>query len=96
VKARLTITLFALALFAGPGCTTLRQTAVNQLSDALAKGGSGFANDDDPELVREAAPFSLKLIESLLAENPSHRGLRLAAASGFAQYACRILAATAG
>jgi predicted anti-sigma-YlaC factor YlaD len=87
VKARLTITLFALALFAGPGCTTLRQTAVNQLSDALAKGGSGFANDDDPELVREAAPFSLKLIESLLAENPSHRGLRLAAASGFAQYA---------
>jgi predicted anti-sigma-YlaC factor YlaD len=87
LKARFTTVLLALALFAGTGCSTLRQTAVNQLSDALAKGGSGFANDDDPELVREAAPFSLKLIESLLAENPAHRGLRLAAASGFAQYA---------
>jgi len=87
VKARFNFVLLALALLAGPGCSTLRQTAVNQLSDALAKGGAGFANDEDPELVREAAPFSLKLIESLLAENPSHRGLRLAAASGFAQYA---------
>ncbi len=87
MKARLTTAFLALTLLAGSGCTTLRQTAVNQLSDALAKGGTGFANDDDPELVREAAPFSLKLIENLLAENPTHRGLRLAAASGFAQYA---------
>ena len=34
-----------------------------------------------------AAPFSLKLIESLLAENPRHQGLLLAAARGFTQYA---------
>lgn len=87
VNARLTTALIALALLAGTGCSTLRQTAVSQLSDALAKGGAGFATDDDPELVRGAAPFSLKLIESLLAETPTHRGLRLAAASGFAQYA---------
>lgn len=87
VKARLSPALLALALLAGPGCATLRQTAVNQLGDALAEGGSGFATDDDPELVRAAAPFSLKLIESLLAKNPEHRGLRLAAASGFTQYA---------
>ena len=35
------------------------------------------------ELVREAVPFSLKLIESLLAESPRHRGLLLAACKGF-------------
>lgn len=87
VNARINALLLALVVAAGPGCSTFRQTAVNQLSDALAKGGAGFASDEDPELVREAAPFSLKLIESLLAENPSHRGLRLAAASGFTQYA---------
>ena len=87
MKARLTTAFLALTLLAGSGCTTLRQTAVNQLSDALAKGGTGFANDDDPELVREAAPFSLKLIESLVVDNPSHRGLRLGAAWGFALYA---------
>ncbi|MGH6628885.1 MAG: TRAP transporter TatT component family protein, partial [Burkholderiales bacterium] len=37
--------------------------------------------------IKAAAPFSLKLMESLLAESPRHRGLLLAAASGFTQYA---------
>ncbi|MDD3179456.1 MAG: TRAP transporter TatT component family protein [Opitutaceae bacterium] len=87
LKARLPVACFALAVLAGPGCVTLRHTAAIQLGDALAESGSTFATDDDPELVRSAAPFSLKLIEGLLAETPSHRGLRLAAARGFTQYA---------
>ncbi|MBI5770994.1 MAG: hypothetical protein HZA93_24670 [Verrucomicrobia bacterium] len=78
--------LLATLAFATTGCTTLKHTAVNQLGDALASGGSVYAADDDPELIRAAAPFSLKLIESLLAETPAHRGLLLAAASGFTQY----------
>ncbi len=68
------------------GCTTVKRTAVNSLGDALAGGGTAYASDDDPELIRAAAPFSLKLMESLLAETPQHRGLLLAAASGFTQY----------
>lgn len=32
-------------------------------------------------------PFSLKLMESLLTETPRHRGLLVAACSGFTQYA---------
>jgi predicted anti-sigma-YlaC factor YlaD len=60
--------------------------AVNQVGDALAGGGTVFASDDDPELIKAAVPFSLKLIESLLAESPNHRGLLTAAASGFTQY----------
>jgi predicted anti-sigma-YlaC factor YlaD len=68
------------------GCSTLKRTAVNKLGDALADGGTAYARDDDPELIRAAAPFSLKTIESLLAETPRHRGLLLAAASGFTQY----------
>jgi predicted anti-sigma-YlaC factor YlaD len=38
-------------------------------------------------LIRAAVPFSLKLIESLLAENPRHEALLLAASRGFTQYA---------
>jgi predicted anti-sigma-YlaC factor YlaD len=68
------------------GCSVKRY-AINQLGDALAGAGSTFASDDDPELIRAAVPFSLKLIESLLAENPRHEGLLLAAARGFTQYA---------
>lgn len=74
------------ALLLGAGCS-VRQMAVNQLGNALAGSGGAFAEDEDAELIRDAAPFSLKLIESLLAESPEHPGLLLAAARGFTQYA---------
>lgn len=54
--------------------------------NALAGGGTTFSSDNDPELVKAAAPFSLKLMESLLAESPNHEGLLFASASGFTQY----------
>ena len=67
------------------GCS-VRKYAINQLGNALAGSGTTFASDDDPELIKAAVPFSLKLIESLLAESPAHRGLLLAASSGFTQF----------
>jgi predicted anti-sigma-YlaC factor YlaD len=69
-----------------PGCS-LRKIAVNSLGNALAKGGSNFASDDDPDLVGDAVPFGLKTMEGLLLESPKHKGLLLATASGFTQYA---------
>jgi predicted anti-sigma-YlaC factor YlaD len=68
------------------GCS-VKKIAINKLGDSLASGGTTFASDDDPDLVGQALPFSLKLMESLLAESPKHRGLLFAAASGFTQYA---------
>src|ERR1051326_1848397 len=73
------------ALIVAPGCS-IKRLAVNKLGDALAGGGATFASDDDPELIRAAVPFSLKLMESLLAESPKHKGLLFAASSGFTQY----------
>jgi predicted anti-sigma-YlaC factor YlaD len=67
------------------GCSVNR-FAVNKLGNALAGSGTTFSSDDDPELVAAAIPFSLKLMESLLASSPQHRGLLLATASGFTQY----------
>jgi predicted anti-sigma-YlaC factor YlaD len=60
--------------------------AIDTLGSALAEGTSTFAKDDDPELVRDAVPFALKTIESLIEQSPKHRGLLLAACSGFTQY----------
>src|SRR5258707_1358446 len=68
------------------GCS-FKRIAVNKLGNALAGSGTTFASDDDPELVKAAVPFSLKLMESLLAESPNHGGLLLASSSGFTQYA---------
>lgn len=67
------------------GCS-VRKFAINKLGDSLANSGTTFASDNDPEFVGQAIPFSLKLIEGLLAESPTHRGLLFAAASGFTQY----------
>lgn len=67
------------------GCS-IQRLAVDRMGDALAAGGTAFSADDDPELVAAAVPFSLKLMESLLAESPQHRGLLGAAAAGFTQY----------
>jgi predicted anti-sigma-YlaC factor YlaD len=74
-----------LAWFAGSGCSFHRYV-LNKVSDAVAQSGSTYARDDDPELVKAAAPFGLKLTESLLTENPQHLGLLTSAASGFTQY----------
>jgi hypothetical protein len=45
-----------------------------------------FATDDDPELIGDALPFALKLMEGLLDQVPQHRGLLFATSSGFTQY----------
>jgi predicted anti-sigma-YlaC factor YlaD len=78
--------LLLVVTVAASGCS-VKKIAINKLGDSLASGGTTFASDDDPDLVGEALPFSLKLMESLLAESPQHRGLLLAASSGFTQYA---------
>src|SRR5215471_9957059 len=77
------LALLATLLFSG---CSVRKFAVNKLGDSLANSGTTFASDNDPDFVGQAVPFSLKLIEGLLAESPKHRGLLFAAASGFTQY----------
>jgi predicted anti-sigma-YlaC factor YlaD len=75
-----------LACFAGSGCS-IHRYVLNKASDAVAQSGTAFSSDDDPDLVKAAAPFGLKLTESMLSENPRHVGLLTSAASGFTQYA---------
>ena len=78
---------FGVMGFLAVGGCSINRFAINQLGNGLAESGSTFASDDDPELIAAATPFSLKLMESLLAASPRHRGLLLATASGFTQYA---------
>ena len=80
-----------MGLLAFSGCS-VKKVAINSLGNALAKSSStSFASDNDPELVEDAVPFALKLIESLIAEAPRHRGLLTSASSGFTEYAYAFL-----
>ena len=83
-RSLLPLSVCVLAL-AHAGCS-IKTMAINTLGNALADGSSGFARDDDPELIRDAVPFALKTIESLIGQSPNHKGLLKAACSGFTQY----------
>lgn len=68
-----------------PACS-VRKYAIRQMGSALADSAGTFASDNDPELVRSALPFSLKLLEALLEQTPKDPNLLHAASSGFTQY----------
>lgn len=83
------MTRFITGLLIAAACSgcSVKRFAINKLGDSLANSGTTYASDDDPDLVGQALPFSLKLVEGLLAESPQHRGLLFTAASGFTEYA---------
>ncbi|HRH74583.1 MAG TPA: TRAP transporter TatT component family protein, partial [Zoogloea sp.] len=78
--------LLALGLCA---CTP-RQLVLDELANSLASQGQSA--EDDPDLARDAAPFYLKLSESVLREQPGHLPLAGAVAGGFTQYAYAFVA----
>ena len=68
------------------GCS-LKRTVVNLAGDSISGGGRAYASDDDPDFIREALPFGIKVSEGLLEESPEHRGLLASVAKGYAVYA---------
>src|SRR5262249_6830830 len=65
---------------------SIKRTAVDVVGDAISGGSGVYSSDPDPDLVKEAIPFGLKTYESLLAVDPNHQGMLLAAANGFVGY----------
>jgi hypothetical protein len=63
--------------------------------NSLTSGPDVFGTDDDPQLIREAIPFGLKTMESLLQTLPEHRGLLLGLCQGFTRYGVAFVQADA-
>jgi len=66
------------------GCKT---TGAKIAASAFTGSGGTFARDEDPELVRDAVPFALKTMESLLVTIPDDVDLLTALTANFTQYA---------
>ena len=60
---------------------------LNQFDGVFDSIETVYMSDDDPQLVREAFPFNLKIIEILLDQSPNDRDLLLTAMSSFTSYA---------
>ena len=83
LNKRLVVALTSLAA-ACAGCSA---AASYVAADAITSDSSrAYVEDDDPELVRQAVPFGLKTMETLLEQHPNHQGLLTSLASGFTQY----------
>lgn len=83
---RLLALALLLALPLGLASCSIKRWAVRSVADSLTSGTDSFGTDDDPELIRDALPFGLKTMESLLAVVPDHRGLLLSLCQGFTSY----------
>lgn len=82
--------LFLIALvLALAGCSP-RQLVIGNLADELA--AQGRSSENDLELARDAAPFYLKLSESVLRQQPGHLALAESVAGGFTQYSYAFVA----
>jgi tetratricopeptide (TPR) repeat protein len=64
-----------------------KKMGISRMADALSSTATAFSRDNDPEFVRLAAPSTLKMVEMLLDDNPTHPGLLMTACGGFTQYA---------
>ncbi len=93
---RFTLGFLAIAavIVTQPGCS-FKRMGVERMADAISATASTYSRDNDPEFVRLAAPSTLKMVEMLLDDNPTHPGLLLTACSGFTQYAYAFLQADA-
>jgi predicted anti-sigma-YlaC factor YlaD len=89
---RFAVLAAALVSLGASGCSGL---AARVAANALASGGDTYASDGDPQLVREAVPFGLKTMESVLASDPENQALLVALSSGYTQYAYAFVAADA-
>jgi len=77
--------LLATTLVGASSCS-LKTMAMNTVAGALSSTGDVFTRDNDPDLVRGALPFALKLYETLLDSLPKNADLLVATCSGFTEY----------
>ena len=88
---RLAAALLAAAALAG---CSIRSMAVNAVMPTLANPAV-YLSEEDPEVVRDALPFLLKTIESILDADPARQDALLFANTGFLLYANAFLQADA-
>ena len=57
----------------------MKKLAVDHMADLMKDGFPAYMKETDPELVRDAMPANLKLIEALLETDPDNQTLLLLA-----------------
>lgn len=88
-KSKNYLCFLSLLLFITAASCSIKKFALKKAADALTGKSSSnvFLTDNDPELVGDALPFTIKMYESLTASIPEHYGLRLQTGMLYIMYA---------
>lgn len=84
VCIRICAVLLVLSIISG---CSMKKLAVGQMASLMEDGFPAYMKESDPELVRDAMPANLKLIEAMLETDPENQTLLLLACQGFSAYA---------
>ena len=77
----------ALFLLVGIGACTSRQLAVRTVTDIINEGLTAYESDNDLNLLKSALPSHIKLLETLLANDPQNQKLLILLSRSYASYA---------
>lgn len=85
---RHSVSVLLLTVFLGFGLTacSMKKLAADAIGPTLAEPGV-YAEETDPDLVKESLPFGLKTLEGLQRASPQNPHILLALSTGFAGYA---------
>jgi predicted anti-sigma-YlaC factor YlaD len=88
-KFKSTVFYISILIFVIASSCSIEKFALKKTADALTGGSTSnvFLTDNDPELVGDALPFTIKMYESLMASIPEHYGLRLQTGMLYIMYA---------
>jgi hypothetical protein len=80
------VLLLTALLAVGVGGCSMKKLAADAIGPSLAEPGV-YAEETDPDLVKESLPFGLKTLEGLQRASPDNPHILLALSTGFAGYA---------
>jgi len=89
-RSKFSLLLILITLVFITASCSIKKFALKKAADALtgeASSSNVFLTDNDPELVGDALPFTIKMYESLMASIPEHYGLRLQTGMLYIMYA---------
>jgi len=69
------------------GCGLIKGIAINNVASMLSESGTSVTSDNDPDLVGEAIPTTLKVYEALLESAPTNTDLLMATCRISTEYA---------
>lgn len=93
------ILIAVVCLFSTVSCISIEDIVMSSAADLMSSESGGlntFTSDNDPQLIADALPLTLKLYEMILASNPEHTGMQYATGKNFIMYANAFIQTPAG